>query len=322
MTLFERMLNSMSLLGRYLTLIAFPVSLSADYSFAVLPFVSGENPITLVTLMVTFALLMLTVFGVLKNKTYAPYCLWFFCAFLITSNLLVPIGTVFAERLTYVPGIGALALLVWGCMELRVRWLGNALLVLLFAHNLLLSRAHAPVWKNNETLHRYQITTSPLSAKTQLNYALLLRLAGDLEGAERHVKRALRTCPEDPVAAQAYASLLAELGKYDIARRWYQRALNLDPKNTASLVGIGKIDLVQGQVEIARERFLQALHIDGMHFEAQLGLLAVHISTGELVKAKRLRDGLLRWDSQNHELRRLSTLLDEQLAPVPDQAGQ
>jgi tetratricopeptide (TPR) repeat protein len=108
---FQGVMTAVGVLGRYLGLLVFPVTLSSDYSYHQIPLygesgnLSGDR-LAWASLALVSALL---VTAVVLRRRY-PFVSWgllfFFLAILPTSNLLFPIGSIMAERFLYLPSVG------------------------------------------------------------------------------------------------------------------------------------------------------------------------------------------------------------------------
>lgn len=103
-----RVLNSFKLLAKYIWLVLWPEDLSIDYSFNAIKLSdswSAPEPMAgaiLVGVMVVVGLVAL------RRTPALGWGLIFFAGTAIfTSNMLIPIGTIFAERLMYLPTLGA-----------------------------------------------------------------------------------------------------------------------------------------------------------------------------------------------------------------------
>ena len=182
---FDRALNSLYLLGQYIVILVCPFTLSADYSFNEISLFSISNLKTVLYLLVCFSFFIIALIGILKKNIYSFLAIWFFLSFIITSNLFFPIGTIFAERLAYFPSIGFIALVF---IIYRKYCPGNLKIIMIPSLLLVFSSIsyfQSLLWENNKTIHGSQITTSPNSAKTQLNYGLLLKSSGKLEEAKK-----------------------------------------------------------------------------------------------------------------------------------------
>jgi protein O-mannosyl-transferase len=122
-----RALSMLYLHARYAWLLVFPHPLSADYSFNCLPLVESiQDPRNIFGFGLYSALIISCLF-VAKNVLFAstPWnstlsrriafgLLWMILPFLPTSNALVWVGTMLAERLLYLPSIGFCILVAVG----------------------------------------------------------------------------------------------------------------------------------------------------------------------------------------------------------------
>src|SRR5437867_4526084 len=107
---FQGFMTAMGVIGRYLKLLFFPRTLSSDYSFNQIPLYgtpgdSGAGSVALVSLIVVTLLFGAAVW-VRRQRLLAWSVLFLFVMMLPTSNLLVTIGSIMAERFLYLPSIG------------------------------------------------------------------------------------------------------------------------------------------------------------------------------------------------------------------------
>ncbi|MBX7142842.1 MAG: hypothetical protein K1X79_00150 [Oligoflexia bacterium] len=306
----ERLPFALSLLGAYARKVFAAAPLSADYSFAAidpLNFWSSAN--------VAHLLLCLTLIFALMRRS-APRELrcgvaWFLAAFAITSNVLFPIGSIFGERLVYLPSIGLLAGFAASCERLLspggLRIVGS-LVAVLFAFQ---TAQHVQVWSSNENLFTYQSRVSPLSAKTAHNYGMVLRNSGNLDQAILEFRRAHEIYPNYADPAYGIASVFASKGFVPGAEHWVQKALSIDPQHSESLNLLGRMQLNRGESVEAAQNFEKALRKRPDFMEAELGLLAVAIQLKDTEHAKLLRDALSKRAQSNPEFVKLSLLVDK-----------
>ena len=194
-------LTAIKVLGRYLLLLVFPRTLSADYSYNQIPLYGDadrwqEDALAWVSLAVVAGLAVAAVW-----RRSAPLLtwsvLWFLLALLPTSNLLVSIGTIMAERFVYLPSVGfcvvaALALNGVG-RWLRERpsaghprwsvtlgWLPVLIVVVLFAGR---TYARNSDWREELPFWRSTLAAAPNSHKAHRGYARALWNAGQDETA-------------------------------------------------------------------------------------------------------------------------------------------
>jgi hypothetical protein len=101
-------LTALSIMGRYLALVAWPARLSADYSFSQIPFASGNGSEWLAWIAVG-ALAVVALAG-LRRRRAVGFCIGAaLIMFLPVANLLFSTGTIMAERLMYLPSVFLLA---------------------------------------------------------------------------------------------------------------------------------------------------------------------------------------------------------------------
>ena len=267
MPIWERILNACSILWRYAGLLAWPAGLRSDRSFDQTATAIGPGVVALVAWIAA----ALAVWRLRKSKPTCAFLLaWFPIAFVVTGNVLVPIGTIMADRLDFLPSVGpcliagALLQAVGRGGRVRRGFATGVLAVSAFVLALGY-RAHSLVWASELHFYRQTVVDSPHSAKAHYNLALGLARAGHLSEAARSFRRAieiypkfylateylartlikqkheaqaadayesyLRNSPDDQRALVRYSNLLLKLGRYQEARRSTQHLLTLDPTN-------------------------------------------------------------------------------------------
>jgi tetratricopeptide (TPR) repeat protein len=240
---FQRALLGLTLLGKYLCLHAMPLQLSADYSYShLLPPTLGGSSLEWASYAVLLAATLVLSLNRHSQYTQTRFAIaWFLLAFLPTSNIFFPIGTIFAERLSYLPGIGIFALFAIAFTQLRnkVFWYA-ACAVYLFQFALRL-----PDWHDNRSLHLSQLSISPASAKTQINAAAVLRLEEDYQQAYQHLQRALSIYPSYDSARFGLALLFAERGVRSRTEYWLRATLEVNPEHAAAKKMLAKLSAVR-----------------------------------------------------------------------------
>lgn len=307
----SRIPTALGLLGKYLSMLLLPYPLSADYSMNMITVAGFWSEVEhWLSLTLCLALLVAMLLSARVRSELFFCSAWFFLAFAVTSNVLFPIGTIFGERLAYLPSVGGLALLLLFGQRFiggRPRAVLGSLLFLAFFWT---STRHSIVWASNETLHSYQVRVSCRSAKTLHNYAVLLRNKGALDDATVLFHAALREYPEFADAAQGLGSVYAMKGLPSGAMHWYNRALEIDPLHSATREGRARLFLALGQHENARREFERLQQLDPHSLAARLGLLAILVAEKRWDEAKTLREELLAEGHQNSELKLLGRILE------------
>jgi tetratricopeptide (TPR) repeat protein len=110
-------MTAIKVFGSSLWLLLWPRNLSCDYSFNQIPLVNWrmnrpEDWQGLAGMAALFALLALAVACWRLNRAVFFWLIFTFLSILPTSNLVIPIGSIMAERFLYLPSIGLIACLV------------------------------------------------------------------------------------------------------------------------------------------------------------------------------------------------------------------
>ena len=142
----RRVLTALKVLAVAIKLLVLPVGLSADYSFRQISVVtSAGEPGALAGILVAAGLALLA--AVLWRRQRVAF-VWLGLSLLtygVVSNLCIPIGTIFAERLLYLPSVGFCALVVMALARPSGRWRRVAAAVLLVGWGALTVQRN-PVW--------------------------------------------------------------------------------------------------------------------------------------------------------------------------------
>ena len=228
----SRLLNALALLGKYAQLVVYPAPLSADYSYRHLTGPSWQtvvtSPLQLSFLATTLFLFYVAVRGAKKWGRFSLFAAWFLASFAITSNVFFPIGTIFGERLCYLPSLGIIGVVILGFSKISSPLIKASAFIAIILLEVLSTATHLGVWYNNDTLFAYQIEVSSASAKTQSNYAVSLRNRGDLSGAKTHFESALAIYPPFVEAQYGLATVALAQGKSEEAVKLLDRAIEID----------------------------------------------------------------------------------------------
>ena len=199
---FQGVMTALGVIGRYLGLLVLPATLSCDYSYNQIPlFGDGvhwwQGFYAWLSLVLVAGLVVAAVRVRRRHAAFAWGVLFFFLMLLPTSNLLLPIGSIMAERFLYLPSIGfclvaALALRPMGAALARAavtqpRWLVPAARgVPLLAVAVLGLRTHIrnADWHDDLSLWRSAVAAAPDSFKVYKGLANALWDAGQNEAAD------------------------------------------------------------------------------------------------------------------------------------------
>ena len=174
----SRAANASAVLFRYMGRLALPLRLSADESAWSIPVAGPRSAAYWAAPLLLGALVAVSGWRVASRRTAALGFLLFFLPFLPASNLLFPTGTIFAERLAYLPSAG-LCVIAAAAIAGRapgLRSLSPARLSALAAAVLLLAArtiVRNPVWESDESLFTNLIRVAPGSAKAHYDFAYM-----------------------------------------------------------------------------------------------------------------------------------------------------
>jgi len=229
---FERLVPCLKILGDYLALLIAPMRLSADYSSVVSEFFAEVySPVG--ALRVALFVFFVGLLWFFRRESWAFLGVWFLGAFLLTANLVVPIGTIMGERLAFLPSVGFIGWMVGVGERLLGRGspaLVRAAVVVLCVCFSCRAAVRIPVWRSNETLLVHTLLDRPQSPKALYNYGVdLFVRKGDLTEAERVFEGVLQEVPDHLLSLQALADIALKQGEREKLERWYRRILEVRP---------------------------------------------------------------------------------------------
>lgn len=228
--LFERIYPSFVVLGSYIEDALLPLSLSGDYSLLEPDFrayiFSGAG---------IFSAILFSLFFVFAVRTKDRYLafggLWFLISFLVTSNLFIPIGTIKADRLAYLPLVGLILVLcqltfkVWNRYRVASRYLW-IFFAALFCFYVSVANARIEIWKDQETFSKATILDSPKNPK--ILYMLgshYLNVVKNQNEAEKYYRASYEIGDGNIYAARAMLFISTEKHDPYAAKFWAEQVL-------------------------------------------------------------------------------------------------
>ena len=259
-----RAANACAVFFRYLWRMILPVRLSADESAWSIRPLGPHDPGFWAA---PAALGALAVLALARFRTRSPAALGFLLvclAALPTSNLLFPTGTIFAERLAYLPSAGlcliAASWIVGPAREISEVSRGRALLLAAVALALA-GRAIArnPVWASDEALFTDLVRVSPRSAKAHYDFAYMSLEEGRPGPAFEHYVHATEIYPGywDAWAGKGRAE--RALGRLSDSAKSYAESIRLVPTYENGFFGLGLAREEQGNRAGAEEAYRTGL---------------------------------------------------------------
>jgi len=242
-------LSAVKVIGKCLWLFLWPAHLSADYSYNAVPLFgwrlsNWEDAKALIALAILLgAALLALLLAVRSSRTGKPllfFLVFFFVALSPTSNLIVLIGSIMAERFLYLPSVALAGCMVAAAYVLGrrrslqrrvaapVAWAALGLVCLMFT-----TRTHARNfdWQDGLSLWTSAVDVCPGSARPHYNLAKELEhIPGRLPEAIAQYREAVRIEPDRADAHDNLGNALSGIpGRLPEAIDEYWAALRIGP---------------------------------------------------------------------------------------------
>ncbi len=287
-------LTSLGCLFRAFFLCFVPIGLSADYSY---PQIEGPSWQSLDLWGLLVLGLGIFIFrkhllrtGGASRRWILPGVGLFFAFYFPVSNLVLRIGTVFAERLLYLPSLGACILVAGWFLagtRPRSRTLRVGMMVLLLGAFAFGTALRNGVWRDDATLYSSLVKTAPRSARSHFIYGQhLVREGGRRQEAVRELEKALSLYGDYDHAREALGSLLASMGKVTEALGYYQALVEKHPELPSLRLKLAELLVEEGRVVEAGREFVEVLRRAPDDPGAHHGLGRLEFSEGR----RKLRD--------------------------------
>ena len=226
-------LTALTILSRYLYLLIWPARLAADYSYHQIPifswhFGSWSFWAAALSLIIWGALLLIALRSYRRRPAVFFFLAFFAATMAPTSNLVIRIGSIMAERFLYLPSVAFAA-----CLALALRTRGGrvaaAVVCLLFAVRVYVRNSD---WQDEKSLWTHDAAVSSDSYKTHASLAEILWREGrdSLGAATAERERAvsiIRDLPDVDQDSQQYTALAVcyrEKGEYEKSLEALRRA--------------------------------------------------------------------------------------------------
>jgi predicted Zn-dependent protease len=285
---FKRRWAALAVLARMGGLLALPVNPSPLYSAAVFtPGGLARDPLSWVGL----ALIVATAAAAWawRRRPLALLGLaWLPVTLALSSNMLVPIGTILGERLLYLPSVMTSLAIGYFAVAATRRWARVVMAALLGAWCFGLLALHArylPQWRDNDALTVYVIHRVPECAMAQFSYAGLCVTRMQLEEALQHLEIACRLAPEIYLFTGARAVVMARLGRPG-ALEALEKTQAAHPDLDAVDIMLSRLLLKQGKNKQAEKVLRDRVHYNPAIVEAWQSLADFLEGQGRLAEAE------------------------------------
>jgi tetratricopeptide (TPR) repeat protein len=219
------------------------------------------------------------------NARRRPYLLagwlWFLLPLALVLGLIQTGEQGWADRFMYIPLVGVGILAAWGGADLAsssraaresLRWVAPGILCIWVA----LTRAQVRRWENTVTLFTHALAVTEGNYLAQGNLATALVVSGDLAGAERHYREAIRIRPVHWTARTGLGVLLMRSGRLPEALEQQREARRLNPGSADVCFNLGAVEARMGRTADAEAHYAEALSLNP-------GLAVAHYNWGNLL---------------------------------------
>jgi protein O-mannosyl-transferase len=254
----ERWMTSGRVFLRYLALVLAPIDLVGDYDFNTIPIAHPPDLDAWLGLSVIVAVVATAWWFRHRNWPVSMGLLFAMTALIPSSNWIMPISVLMAERFLYLPMIG-LALtgaIMFAAIPFRYRTLiGSGFLSLA----LLLCIAHNYVWRNEFTYYRNMVRIEPENVKARMGYGFTLVQGGFKDEAAAQLQVGLKILPDNAPVISTLA--LTKMTRQSCTDAWplLDRALEIDPNHGDTLRRIADCHLREGRISEAEAAYRRAI---------------------------------------------------------------
>lgn len=264
-----RVAGAAGLLFRYVAKTLVPVGLSADHSAYALPMPQTLREPAAVLPIAALLLAALATGLLWRRRPLAAFgSALFFGAMLPTANILFPIGTIYAERLMYLPSAGVFAAAVGLLVPReravprpsRLRWHEALVLIAVLAYSAgTLSRNL--VYRNDTTLYADMVRKVPRSAKAHYNVAFDAQRRKDLATAKEHFRIATEIFPRYYDAWASLGRIVWDEGRPEEAIPLYRKSVEVFSTYENGRWGLAKTLQAAGRRADAEAAFEEGLRL-------------------------------------------------------------
>ncbi|HSG48371.1 MAG TPA: tetratricopeptide repeat protein [Longimicrobiales bacterium] len=293
-----RLGTALAVLGRGVGSLLLPVTLSPDYSYDAIPLVRGAGDPRLVLTLALGALLGWLAWHFRRSHPWVGVALlWYLLALFPGSNLALTVGTLFGDRLLYLPSVAFCLGLGWVLhpRSPRVRPLALALSAAVAGGLAFQTARYTSAWTDDIALFEWAVEAVPASTKAHHKLGEEYLRAGRLGDALGALNRAVTLAP-DNVYAAATRTLALEAVAREYAAALAAPLQAVLPRDARVLHALGQILRARGDLEGSLRMLGTALERDPGLAVASEELGVFLLQAGDTVDAIPYLEAALRAD--------------------------
>jgi len=295
----ERLLSAVSVWPEYARLLTVPMALSVDYGPPVITVAHGFTPEVGAGALVAVALVAGFVLSLKRDSALALGLAWLAVALLPVANLLFPVGVLLAERILYLPSVGAAlafgSVAGWWLAHPRARARRGAMLCLPVLGLLLLGRtvARNPVWMSTYSMLESLNRDHPESYYAHWKRAEGLVRVGLPQQARADFDVAVALVPGHYGLLCSAADFMYDSGDTERAEALLRQAIAVRPDQASAYRLLGGQLLQQGRGRDAHRTVLEGLARHGPDRQLSVFLAESYVAKGDLEAAVRALEAVI-----------------------------
>src|SRR5262245_23933807 len=259
LTVVERLMTSGRVFIEYLKLIFFPVNLPGDYDFNAIPIANLFSLDAWIGLLLIAAIVASALFFGRRQWLVSLGVLFAFVVFIPSSNWIMPISVLMAERFLYLPLIGLSIAAAAAFASLHDRGAQRLIGVGVVSVAIVLCNGHDYTRRNEFTFFGNMVRVQPNSAKARLGYGYALLQGGRKAEAAEQFEAGLRIIPDYPELLTTLA--MTRISGKDCSQAWplLKRALEISPAHADTHRRMGDCYFNEGRIQEAETMYRQAV---------------------------------------------------------------
>lgn len=280
-SIYNRLLTSIKLLFKYLSLLVYPRYLTVDYSYNQLPVSQSLFELETFFSAIVLGILLVGAFVFYKkSRAVFFFILFFVLTYSIISNSFILIGTIMNERLIYLPSTSFCVLLVILTHRIFKGKDSKSTVNNLFATcsmTLILSGMYSyktikrnTVWRNDYALFTDASILSPKSAKVFFNLGKVYQDRKQNEKAVDSYNKSINIYPEYALPYNNLGNIRSEEGSIDDAISYYNKAIQFNPRYALAYYNRGRAYRKKGLIDEAISDYNEAIRFNPEYVEAYI----------------------------------------------------
>jgi tetratricopeptide (TPR) repeat protein len=255
----DRLLTAGRVFTKYFGIVFYPLNLAGDYDFNAIPIASFADWDAWAGLLLIGIIIAAAIYVYRRSKWALCFGLCFaLLAFIPSSNWILPISVLMAERFLYLPLVGVTLVAAILFSEISDKRLQRLIGIGSLVTAIVVCNSHDYVRRDDFTFFKNMVRVVPDSAKARLGYGFALIKAGRTDEASHELEAGLRIIPEYPELLATLA--LTKMTPTDCVNAWplLNQALQIDPNHADTHRRMGDCYFKEGRIPEAESMYRQA----------------------------------------------------------------